>query len=168
MVILPVSIFVWVLISTGFGIIMSVMFVFFQDIKNIAQMFLMLLLFTSTIFFKADLFYNDLSHLSNTPLSGKFVDISYLEDIVCDHLAFRGESLDWQLWVDRGKKPLFRKIVITYKKLPGEPQFSARLSEWDIQPSFSDTLFQFSIPKGVRRIQVLRPKRPNTQKRGRK
>ena len=37
----------------------------------------------------ADLFYNDLSHLSNTPLSGKFVDVSYLEDIVCDHLAFR-------------------------------------------------------------------------------
>ena len=114
----------------------------------------------------ADLFYNDLSHFSNTPLSGKFVDVSHLEDIVCDHLAFRGESLDWQLWVDRGEKPLFRKIVITYKELPGAPQFSARLSEWDTQPSLSDTLFQFSMPEGVQRIQVLRSKRPNTQKRG--
>ena len=84
----------------------------------------------------------------------------------CDHLAFRGESVDWQLWVDRGEKPFFRKIVLTYKELPGEPQLSARLSEWDIEPSFSDTLFQFSVPEGARRIQVLGSKRSNPQKRG--
>ena len=114
----------------------------------------------------ADLLYNDLSHLANIPLSGKLVDVSYLEGIACDHLAFRGESVDWQFWVDRGEKPLFQKIVITYKELPGEPQLSARLSEWDTQSSFSDTLFQFSVPEGARRIQVLGSKRPNSQKRG--
>ena len=114
----------------------------------------------------ADLFYNDLSHLSDSPLSGKFVDVSYLEGVACDHLAFRGESVDWQLWVDRGEKPFFRKIVLTYKELPGEPQLSARLSEWDIEPSFSDTLFQFSVPEGARQIQVLGSKRSNPQKRG--
>lgn len=114
----------------------------------------------------ADLLYNDLSHLSNIPLSGKFVDVSHLEGIACDHLAFRGESVDWQFWIDRGEKPLFRKIVISYKKLPGEPQLSARLSEWDSQPSLPDTLFQFSVPEGAQRIQVLGSKRPNTQKRG--
>ena len=114
----------------------------------------------------ADLFYNDLSHLSDSPLSGKFVDVSYLEGIACDHLAFRSASVDWQFWVDRGEKPLFRKIVITYKELPGTPQLSARLSEWNIQPSLSDTLFQFSVPEGAQRIQVLGSKRSNTQKRG--
>ncbi len=114
----------------------------------------------------ADLFYNDLSHLSDAPLTGKFVDVSYLEGVACDHLAFRGESVDWQLWVDRGEQPLFRKIVLTYKELPGSPQLSARLSEWDTQPSLSDTLFQFSVPEGARRIQVLGSKRPNPQKRG--
>ncbi len=59
MVILPLSIAVWVLIAAGAGIILSVLFVFFQDIKNIVQMALMLMLFTSTIFFKQDLFWHD-------------------------------------------------------------------------------------------------------------
>ncbi|MBU0987087.1 MAG: ABC transporter permease [Proteobacteria bacterium] len=59
MLILPLSIAVWILIAAGSGIILSVVFVFFQDIKPIVQMILMLILFTSTIFFKIDLFYHD-------------------------------------------------------------------------------------------------------------
>ena len=59
MLILPLSIAAWMLIAGGFGTILSVVFVFFQDIKPIVQMILMLLLFTSTIFFKIDLFHND-------------------------------------------------------------------------------------------------------------
>ena len=59
MLILPISIAVWILISAGFGISLSVLFMFFQDIKPLVQMILMLLLFTSTIFFKIDLFYDN-------------------------------------------------------------------------------------------------------------
>jgi hypothetical protein len=114
----------------------------------------------------ADLFYNDLSSLSSRALSGMYLGISFVENVACDHLAFRGESVDWQFWVDRGKKPLIQKIVITYKELPGEPQLSARLSEWDVKPTLADGLFQFSKPEGARRIQVIGSKRFNPQKRG--
>src|SRR5262247_4746472 len=31
---------------------------------------------------------------------------------VCDHYAFRQGTLDWQLWIKTGSKPLPRKIVI--------------------------------------------------------
>jgi hypothetical protein len=114
----------------------------------------------------ADLFYNDLSSLSGRARSGMYLGISFVENSACDHLAFRGESVDWQCWVERGEKPLIRKIVITYKEISGEPQLSARLSEWDVNLSLSDTLFQFSKPEDARRIQVLGSKRPNPQKRG--
>lgn len=114
----------------------------------------------------ADLFYNDLSSLADRAQSGMYVGISFFENSACDHLAFRGESVDWQFWVERDEKPLIRKVVITYKAIPGEPQLSARLSEWDVKPSLSDTLFQFSKPEGARRIQVLGSKRPNPQQRG--
>ena len=77
----------------------------------------------------ADLLYSDLSHLSDLPVSGAYVGESYLEGMACDHLAFRGESVDWQVWVDRGEKPLIRKVVITYKELPGGPQFIAHLEK---------------------------------------
>jgi hypothetical protein len=103
----------------------------------------------------ADLLYNDLSHLSDLPVSGAYVGESYLEGMACDHLAFRGESVDWQFWVDRGEKPLIRKVVITYKELPGQPQFIAHLEKWDIQPEITDSLFQFSIPEGARQVRVV-------------
>jgi hypothetical protein len=86
--------------------------------------------------------------------------------MACDHLAFRGESVDWQVWIDRGENPLIRKIVITYKELPGEPQISARLDDWDIQPQLADAIFQFTPPEDARRIQVLGSKRPEYQQRG--
>ena len=64
----------------------------------------------------ADLLYSDLSHLAERAVSGLYVGESYLGGTACDHLAFRSESVDWQVWVDRGKNPFICKIVITYKK----------------------------------------------------
>jgi len=114
----------------------------------------------------ADLLYNDLSFLSKRALSVMYIDVSFVYNSACDHLAFRGESVDWQMWVDRGEKPLIRKVVITYKELPGEPQLSARIEEWDTQPQLSDTLFQFSIPEGARRIPVVGSKRRDSHEGG--
>jgi len=82
----------------------------------------------------ADLLYSDLSPLAKLPVSGAYAGESYVGETACDHLAFRCKSVDWQLWVDRGKKPLIRKIVITYKELPGAPQFAALLDQWDVMP----------------------------------
>jgi hypothetical protein len=103
----------------------------------------------------ADLLYSDLSHLATLPVSGAYVGESYVGETACDHLAFRCESVDWQVWVDRGEKPLIRKVVITYKELPGGPQFAARLDQWNVMPEISDSLFQFSPPEGAQRIRVV-------------
>jgi hypothetical protein len=103
----------------------------------------------------ADLLYNDLTHLAKLPVSGAYVGESYLKGVACDHLAFRGKSVDWQIWVDRGEKPLIRKIVITYKELPGEPQFTARMEQWNVMPEISDSLFQFIPPEGAQQIRVV-------------
>ena len=107
----------------------------------------------------ADIFDNDLSYLAELPVMGRYVGVSYLDGIACDHLAFRGEAADWQLWIDRGEKPLIQKIVLTYKELQGEPQIAARMLNWNIQPTISDDLFQFSPPEGAREIRVVVSKR---------
>jgi hypothetical protein len=114
----------------------------------------------------ADLLYNDLSYLAERARAGSYVDISIFQNIPCDHLAFRGESLDWQFWIDRGEKPLIRKVVITYKALPGEPQLSARLEEWNVSPELSESLFHFSPPEGSRRIQIVGSKRTDSKQGG--
>jgi len=113
----------------------------------------------------ADLLYSDLSHLAKLPVSGAYVGESYLSSTACDHLAFRGESVDWQVWVDRGEKPLILKIVLTYKELPGVPQFTAHLEHWDVMTEISDSLFQFSPPEGAQQIKVV-VLRPEEKKEG--
>lgn len=54
--ILPLSVLIFSIIIAGAGIITATLFVFFQDIKSLIQMGLMLLLFSSTIFFKIEIF----------------------------------------------------------------------------------------------------------------
>jgi ABC-type polysaccharide/polyol phosphate export permease len=54
MLILPLSVLLWLLITAGAGLCLSVIFVFFRDIRPIVQMGLMLALFSSTVFFKPE------------------------------------------------------------------------------------------------------------------
>jgi ABC-type polysaccharide/polyol phosphate export permease len=54
MLILPLSVLLWLLIAAGAGLCLSVIFVFFRDIRPIVQMGLMLALFSSTVFFKPE------------------------------------------------------------------------------------------------------------------
>lgn len=80
---------------------------------------------------------------------GKFIGVNDVGGIDCDHLGFIQEQTDWQLWVDHAGKPLPRKVVITYKKLPSQPQWSAIFSNWRFNQNLPASLFQPKIPKGV-------------------
>jgi len=80
---------------------------------------------------------------------GKYVGINDVGGMDCDHLAFSGPDADFQLWIDHAKKRLPRKIVITYKKLPAEPQWAAVLSNWRFNRKLPATLFEAKIPKGM-------------------
>jgi hypothetical protein len=70
----------------------------------------------------------------------------------CHHLAFRQETIDWQVWVDAGERPLPRKLVITYKDEPGHPQYHARYRDWDLAPTFRGGTFDPRLPDGVEEI----------------
>jgi hypothetical protein len=82
-------------------------------------------------------------------LRSKYVGINDAAGIDCDHLAFIQQDADWQVWITRGKKPLPRKVVITYKKLPTQPQWEAVLSNWRFDQEVPASLFQPKIPKGA-------------------
>lgn len=103
----------------------------------------------------ADLLYSDLSFLWTLAESGIFVGETFVDGVLCDQLAFRNKTLDWQLWIEKGTKPLFRKVVLTYKDKAGQPQFAAFLDQWDLAPELPDSLFEFSPPKGAEKIRFL-------------
>jgi hypothetical protein len=80
---------------------------------------------------------------------GKYVGVNDVGGIDCDHLAFIQPQADWQLWVDHGKPALPRKVVITYKNLPAEPQWAAVFSKWRFNRPLPGSLFEPKIPKGA-------------------
>jgi hypothetical protein len=103
----------------------------------------------------ADLFYSDLSALGSAASEASVVGTSRVVDWPCDHLAFRGESLDYQVWVERGDQPQLRKLVITYRELPGIPQFGAVFTSWELGVEAPEALFEFVPPEGTERIPTL-------------
>ena len=66
---------------------------------------------------------------------------------LCDHYALRQAMIDWQIWITTGSAPLPRKIVITNRADDARPQ-SVSLIEWNLKPTFKDSVFSVTRPKG--------------------
>lgn len=79
---------------------------------------------------------------------GILVGQTRVNGVDCDHLAFRQADVDWQLWVERGARPLPRKILITTRYEFGDPQYQAVLT-WNLQPSIDSSTFAFAPPEGA-------------------
>jgi hypothetical protein len=78
----------------------------------------------------------------------------FIDDDLCDHYAFRQGKVDWQIWITTGSKPLPRKVVITSRADEARPQ-SVSLIDWNLKPSFKDSVFRFTPPKGATKIEIV-------------
>jgi hypothetical protein len=105
----------------------------------------------------SDLLYGDLRPLDQRALEADVVGESTVTGRLCRHLAFRGERVDWQLWVEQGATPFVRKLAVTYREEPGTPQYVASIDVWETPESFGDDRFRFVVPAGSQRIEVLAP-----------
>jgi hypothetical protein len=97
----------------------------------------------------------------------RYVGESTIEGVACDHVALHGDWEDVQLWIARGDRPLLQRIVITYTRAEGKPQFSAQLRNWNLSPDVADTVFAFTPPTGAAKI-AFKPRRaiPGTVRAG--
>lgn len=73
----------------------------------------------------------------------------------CRHLLFTQKGADWQLWIENGKQPLPRKLVINDKEKMGWPQYSATFVKFDLHPRLTPGLFSYTPAKDMRRIDFL-------------
>ena len=73
----------------------------------------------------------------------------------CHHIALTRSDIDWQLWIEDSERKLPRKLTITYKSLPGSPQYTAILSDWNFTPAVNERSFVFHPPEGADRIEFI-------------
>jgi hypothetical protein len=101
----------------------------------------------------ADLVFADpYKVLTERLMAGEYLGKGYVDDDVCHHLAFRQDTVDWEVWILAGDKPLVRKIVITYKNLPSWPQYTAFLSDWNLAASLPERTFTPAAPAGAKEV----------------
>ena len=101
----------------------------------------------------AELASDDLLEVLTEKVSfGRTIGESIIAGIRCDNLVLQNDEVDIQLWIAKGKKPLPRRVVITYKNNPGEPQFWAQFVKWNLSPDVDDKQFTFQPPADADRI----------------
>ncbi len=100
------------------------------------------------------LFINTYRVLTAKVQSGSYYGTSKVFGVRCDHLAFVQQDIDWQIWIENGRRQIPRKLVITYKNLPGSPQFIAILRDWVIDKPITSFAFKADIPNLNQRTEM--------------
>jgi len=101
----------------------------------------------------ADLLY---SHpydvLTEQVKSGQFIGKETVDGVEANHLAFQGDDVDWQIWIQDGPRPLPLRYEITSKTVKDEPEFSVRLSRWQPQAHLDEATFRSNPPVGSKKV----------------
>jgi hypothetical protein len=100
----------------------------------------------------ADLLASDpYAVLTDGVTEGSVVGSAFVGGVECDHLAFRTDIVDWQIWISKGEKPLPLKYVITTKWVTGAPEYTLRLTDWKTD-GVDPAQFTFTPPADAREV----------------
>ena len=85
-------------------------------------------------------------------LDAKHIGIAIIDGLECEHLAFRGTDVDWQIWIESGARPIPRRLVITNKSTAASPQYVLRIKEWSNEVQSSS--FDFTPGEGTKKVEI--------------
>jgi hypothetical protein len=77
------------------------------------------------------------------PTAGMLIGTSMVGEWKTDHYAFRQGNTDFQVWIEKGDKPLPRKIVIANLGDPTQPEYIALL-DWNLTPDIAAGQFTYT------------------------
>jgi hypothetical protein len=86
-------------------------------------------------------------------IEAKHIGQGVIDGVECEHLAFRNQETDWQLWVEVGPRPIPRKYVITSKAVTGAPQYTLRIKEWKSDALIAEDTFAFKQPANAKKVE---------------
>jgi hypothetical protein len=102
----------------------------------------------------ADLLYMDVYGTWTKGLTHAYwVDKSTVAGVPCEHLAFAGPGVEWQIWVGPEEDPLPRRLAVTYVGMERQPRFLVTFSDWDLKSELAADHFEFKKPTGLKAIE---------------
>lgn len=94
---------------------------------------------------------NSYDELMRDVIDAKHMGQGVIGDQDCEHLAFRNQDTDWQIWVRTGDKPLPCKLVIVTKAVTGLPEYSIVFHDWKTGAN-ADATFAFKPASGAKSV----------------
>ena len=102
----------------------------------------------------ADLLMSDVhSQLMPLVVDVKDLGSGVIHGVECDHLAFRTQEVDWQIWIAQGDRPYPCRYVVTSKQVTGWPQYTIDLRAWKTGAEVATDDFSFQVPPGAKQLE---------------
>ena len=87
--------------------------------------------------------------------SGREVNTVTIDGKPYRHLFFsQAGGIELELWLAKAEQAVPRRLIVTYRLLPGQPNFIAEFSDWNFSAHPSDAEFVFQPPAGAKRVEL--------------
>jgi hypothetical protein len=92
--------------------------------------------------------------------SGRVVNSVTIDGAPYDHLFFtQPPGIELELWLPKAEQALPRRLIVTYRALPGQPNIIAEFSDWNFNIHPTDAEFVFQPPADAVQV-ALKPLAP--------
>ena len=92
------------------------------------------------------------TQMKNRVRSVAYVEKTGIFGAPAHHIAGRTDTVDFQVWITDGDRPVPQRVVLAYRTAPGHPEFTAQFGEWNLTAEPADSLFTFTPPADASRI----------------
>jgi hypothetical protein len=99
----------------------------------------------------ADLLANDPAKaFLHGVIAGSVIDTVAVDGVPYLHMIFiQPPGIELELWAEKNEQAVPRRLIVTYRSLPGEPRFIAVMSDWKLGVKSADSEFAFQPPQGA-------------------
>jgi hypothetical protein len=105
-----------------------------------------------------DLLVNDVyGSLTDGTVEGRYIGLEPIDGVMAHHIAVTKKDVDWQIWIKDGEQAVPLRYVITSTDLPGKPEFTLELRNWQPNAVLVPHNFSFSPPVGAKRVNFAPP-----------
>ena len=76
-----------------------------------------------------------------------------VDNIPCYYVGFPGKEWDIQLWIEKGDRPVIRRAAFVDKMMKDQPRSMIKVA-WNVDNMVDKNVFDLSVPKGVKKIEM--------------
>jgi len=84
-----------------------------------------------------------------------YLGLTKVDGKECYHIAGRADDKTFQFWITNDAFTLPAKMVIVYTSQELRPQYEAVLSDWQVNPTLPDAIFEFTTPNKANRVKLV-------------